>query len=113
MIRIRPQEHSAKFNNIFTGTMIRLLQKNTTMPKNTDEQLVQHNSKTENGRARFRPSKYGNQMAWRRNKVKELIGRVYTQHEIANTLHISQPTISRDIHHIQNHPSSLRVLSSH
>jgi predicted transcriptional regulator len=46
-------------------------------------------------------SKYRNQMAWRRNKVKELLARSYHQHEIANTLHISQPTISRDIHYIQ------------
>ena len=46
-------------------------------------------------------SKYRNQMAWRRNKVKELLARGYHQHEIANTLHISQPTISRDIHYIQ------------
>ena len=46
-------------------------------------------------------SKYRNQMAWRRNKVKELLARGYQQYDIANTLHISQPTISRDIHYIQ------------
>jgi predicted transcriptional regulator len=46
-------------------------------------------------------SKYRNQMAWRRNKVKELLARGYEQYDIANTLHISQPTISRDIHYIQ------------
>jgi predicted transcriptional regulator len=40
-------------------------------------------------------------MAWRRNKVKELLTRGYAQYEIANLLHISQPTISRDIHYIQ------------
>jgi predicted transcriptional regulator len=40
-------------------------------------------------------------MAWRRNKVRELLARGYHQDEIANTLHISQPTISRDIHYIQ------------
>ena len=40
-------------------------------------------------------------MAWRRNKVRELLTRGYGQYEIANTLHISQPTISRDIHYIQ------------
>ena len=45
--------------------------------------------------------KYRNQMAWRRNKVRELLARGYHQDEIANTLHISQPTISRDIHYIQ------------
>jgi predicted transcriptional regulator len=34
-------------------------------------------------------------------QVKELLTRGYAQYEIANTLHISQPTISRDIHYIQ------------
>ena len=52
-------------------------------------------------RAGFTLNKYQNQMAWRRNKVTELLARGYGQHEIANTLHISQPTISRDIHYIQ------------
>jgi DNA-binding NarL/FixJ family response regulator len=42
-------------------------------------------------------NKYRNQIAWRRNKVKELVTRGYAQYEIANVLHISQPTISRDI----------------
>lgn len=46
-------------------------------------------------------SKYRNQMAWRRNKVREMLTRGYNQYEIANTLRISQPTISRDIHYIQ------------
>ena len=46
-------------------------------------------------------NKYRKQMAWRRNKVRELLTRGYGQYEIANTLHISQPTISRDIHYIQ------------
>jgi predicted transcriptional regulator len=46
-------------------------------------------------------NKYRNQIAWRRNKVKELLTRGYAQYEIANVLHISQPTISRDIHYIQ------------
>jgi predicted transcriptional regulator len=40
-------------------------------------------------------------MACLRNKVKELLARGYHQYDIANTLHISQPTISRDIHYIQ------------
>jgi predicted transcriptional regulator len=47
-------------------------------------------------------SKYRSQMAWRRNKVKELLARGYHQYDIASTLHISQPTISRDIHYIQS-----------
>jgi DNA-binding NarL/FixJ family response regulator len=46
-------------------------------------------------------SKYRSQMAWRRNKVRELLARGYHQHEIATTLHISQPTASRDIYYIQ------------
>jgi predicted transcriptional regulator len=40
-------------------------------------------------------------MEWRRNKVRELLTRGYAQYEISNTLHISQPTISRDIHYLQ------------
>lgn len=47
-------------------------------------------------------TKYRNQMAWRRNKVKELLARGYDQQGIAITLRISQPTISRDIHYIQS-----------
>jgi DNA-binding NarL/FixJ family response regulator len=35
-------------------------------------------------------SKYRNQMAWRRNKVKELLAQGYHQYDIANTLHRSQ-----------------------
>jgi predicted transcriptional regulator len=46
-------------------------------------------------------NKYRNQMAWRRNKVREMLTRGYSQYEIANTLRISQPTISRDIHYLQ------------
>jgi predicted transcriptional regulator len=52
-------------------------------------------------RAGVKLSKYRNQMAWRRNKVKELLARGYRQYDIASTLHISQPTISRDIHYIK------------
>ena len=56
-------------------------------------------------RAGMTMAKYRNQMAWRRNKVRELLARGYEQYEISkqyeisNTLHISQPTISRDIHY--------------
>lgn len=39
-------------------------------------------------------------MEWRRNKVRELLTRGYSHYEIANTLHINQPTIS-DIHYLQ------------
>ena len=41
-------------------------------------------------------------MDWRRNKVRELFSRGYSQFEISNMLHISQSTISRDINYIQN-----------
>jgi hypothetical protein len=37
------------------------------------------------------------QIEWRRNKVIHLLLRGNTQSEISRTLHISQPTISRDI----------------
>ncbi len=40
-------------------------------------------------------------MAWRRNKVKGLLARAYRQYDIANTLHISQPTASRDIQYVK------------
>ncbi len=54
-----------------------------------------------NSRSGVTLNKYRNQIAWRRNKVKELLTRGYAQYEIASLLHISQPTISRDIHYIQ------------
>ncbi|HSF51282.1 MAG TPA: hypothetical protein VLA74_11025 [Nitrososphaeraceae archaeon] len=53
----------------------------------------------EEKRANLRKSKKHRE--WRRNKVKEMLTRGYAQYEIANTLHISQPTISRDIHYLQ------------
>lgn len=52
-------------------------------------------------RAGITLTKYRSQIAWRRSKVKELLTRGYAQYEIANLLHISQPTISRDIHYVQ------------
>jgi predicted transcriptional regulator len=64
-----------------------------------DQGLEQDN--LENARAGVTLSKYRNQMAWRRNKVRELLARGYHQYDIASNLHISQPTISRDIHYIQ------------
>ena len=56
---------------------------------------------TNQSRAGKTLDKYRKQIAWRRNKVREMLARGYAQYEIANTLHISQPTISRDIHYIQ------------
>ena len=42
------------------------------------------------------------QIEWRRNKVRQLLLRGNTQPEISRTLHISQPTISRDIDYIRS-----------
>ena len=67
--------------------------------QDTDENIdtIIKNTYSNNKRAGLSSSKYQNQIAWRRNKVKELITRGYTQFEISRELHISQPTISRDI----------------
>ena len=60
-------------------------------------------SKSNNSpRANVTAKKYQKQIDWRRNKVRELLIRGYSQYEISNTLHISQPTISRDIDFIRN-----------
>jgi predicted transcriptional regulator len=56
---------------------------------------------TKNPRAEITHKKYRKQIDWRRNKVRELLIRGYNQYEISNTLRISQPTVSRDIHYIQ------------
>jgi predicted transcriptional regulator len=58
-------------------------------------------NQSSNKRAGISNTKYQNQIAWRRNKVKELITRGYTQFEISRELHISQPTISRDIRYLE------------
>ena len=42
------------------------------------------------------------QIEWRRNKVRQLLLRGHSQSEISRTLHISQPTISRDIDYIKS-----------
>ena len=42
------------------------------------------------------------QIEWRRNKVRHLLLRGNTQSEISRNLHISQPTISRDIDYIKS-----------
>ena len=42
----------------------------------------------------------------RRNKARELLIKGYSQYEISNNLHLSQPTISRDIHFVRNQNSS-------
>jgi len=71
------------------------------MSENIEQQLEEQYDNRDNARAGVTLSKYRNRMVWRRNKVRELLARGYHQDEIANTLHISQPTISRDIHYIQ------------
>ena len=50
--------------------------------------------------------KYQKQIDLRRNKVRELLIRGYSQYEISNNLHLSQPTISKDIHFIRNPANS-------
>ena len=64
-------------------------------------------SKSNNSpRASVTAKKYRKQIDWRRNKVHELLIRGYSQYEISNTLHISQPTISRDIDFIRKQNTS-------
>jgi predicted transcriptional regulator len=59
-----------------------------------------------NPRAEITHKKYRKQIDWRRNKVRELLIRGYSQYEISNTLHLSQPTISRDIGFIRKQNTS-------
>ena len=63
-------------------------------------------SKSISRRANVTAKKYRKQIDWRRNKVRELLIRGYSQYEISTTLHISQPTISRDIDFIRNPTNS-------
>ena len=39
---------------------------------------------------------------WRRSKVRELIVKGYNHYEIANTLQIPRPTITKDIQYLRN-----------
>lgn len=64
------------------------------------DKMININHST-NKRAGISTTKYQNQIAWRRNKVKELLTRGYTQFEISRELRISQPTISRDISYLE------------
>ena len=57
-------------------------------------------SKSTSRRANITTKKYQKQIDWRRNKVRELLIRGYSKYQIPNTLHLSQPTISRDMHYI-------------
>lgn len=56
-----------------------------------------------NQRANLSEQKYQKQIQWRRNKVKDLVIRGHSQDEISTILHISQPTISRDINNMFQH----------
>ena len=78
--------------------------------QDTDENIdtIIKDTDSNNKRAGLSSAKYQNQIAWRRNKVKELITRGYTQFEISRELHISQPTISRDIHYLEKELSKSR-----
>jgi predicted transcriptional regulator len=57
---------------------------------------------TKTPRAEITHKKYQKQIDWRRNKVRELLIRGYSQYEMSNTLHMSQPAISRDIDLLEN-----------
>ena len=48
----------------------------------------------------------GRMIEWRRNKVLELSSRGYNQREIADTLKISEPTVSRDLSYLKNQAKS-------
>ena len=50
-----------------------------------------------NPRSNISKRKYQKQINWRREKVKELLFKGYNQQEIVSILHVSQPTICRDI----------------
>ena len=56
-----------------------------------------------NPRAEITNKKYQKQIDLRRNSVHALLIRGYSQYEISNTLHSSQPTISRDIDFIRSY----------
>jgi predicted transcriptional regulator len=62
-----------------------------------------------NPRANLNEQKYQKQIEWRRNKVKDLVIRGHSQYEISNILHISQPTISRDINNIYRDSKKRRL----
>ena len=40
-------------------------------------------------------------MEWRRNKVLELSSQDFTQSDIATVLHVTQPTVNKDLAHIR------------
>jgi transcriptional regulator len=46
---------------------------------------------------------YQDWIMWRRSKVLEYLSKGYTQAEIVDILHVSHPTISRDVSYIREH----------
>ena len=67
----------------------------------SDSVLQNVSTLNNNKKAGLTARKYQYQVAWRRNKVKELFTHGCTQHEIAQQLHISQSTVSRDLKYIE------------
>jgi predicted transcriptional regulator len=63
---------------------------------------MRQKSKTESNDIDNEHKNYKKQIEWRRNKVRQLLLRGNTQSEISRNLHISQPTISRDIDFIRS-----------
>ncbi|MGB0027274.1 MAG: HTH domain-containing protein, partial [Nitrososphaeraceae archaeon] len=45
-------------------------------------------------------------LEWRRNKVQELLVKGNNHYEIANILHVSRPTITRDIEYLRQQAKS-------
>ena len=65
------------------------------------EKMILNNDQSINKRDGISNTKYKSQIAWRRNKVRELLTRGYTQYEISRELHMSQSTVSRDINYLE------------
>lgn len=55
-----------------------------------------------NLRSGITAKKYKKQIEWRRDKIKELYIRNYSQEEISTKLRISQPTVCRDINNLKS-----------
>lgn len=58
--------------------------------------------KNRNLRSGLTAKKYKKQIEWRRDKIKELYIRNYSQEEISAKLRISQPTVCRDINNLKD-----------
>jgi DNA-binding NarL/FixJ family response regulator len=51
----------------------------------------------QNPRSNQSAKKYQKSISWCRNKVRELLSKGYDQQQIVSILHVSQPTVSRNI----------------